>query len=402
MRVYNSLQIVPSSEPTVSSGARGNPVVQLQEALVNAGYNPNGVDGSFGPGTRAALIAFQRANGLVADGIAGPNTWRALAAAGNGTPSAPSAPQAAGEPTLAMGASGAAVRRLQQVLNQDGFSTGGVDGVFGRQTLAAVDSFQRSRGLGVDGVVGRQTWAALDGAPRPAPAPAPQSGPASSTLQQGASGAAVSRLQTLLTAAGFSTQGIDGQFGPATQSAVMSYQYSRGLSVDGVVGPATWAALDRNAPAVRSGPSPATGGTSANLVAQRFLGQQQHQLEYSGQLPEDTWVPLDEDCANFVSSCLQVAGKLPAGQHNDGVVGLKNNLLNDGWREIPLSQAKPGDVCCFDGPGGNYQHVELFNQWNGGSPQYIGSNNILADGTQAICTDDGSWAYRVHVFAPPV
>src|SRR6185312_6086683 len=111
----------------------------------------------------------------------------------------------------------------------------------------------------------------------------------------------------------------------------------------------------------------------------------------------------------FVSSCLQVAGKLPASQHNDNVTGLKNNLLADGWVNtyngsptgVPLSAAKPGDVVCFDGPGGAFQHVEIFNGFVNGKPQFIGSNNILADGTQEISTDTGSWAYTVHIYAPP-
>lgn len=407
MRVYNSLKINPSAEPTTSLGAHGPSVVQLQEALVNAGFDPKGVDGTFGPNTRAALAAFQQAQGLPADGVAGANTWRALAAAGNGT-GGPSNVPASGKPTLQLGATGDAVKALQAELTRDGYSTGGVDGVFGRQTLAAVNTFQRRHGLSTDGVVGDQTWNALSTAtPRPAspapvaaPVPAAVGGAAPPTLQSGAKGPAVSQLQTLLTTAGFSTRGIDGSFGAATQGALMSYQYSRGLPVDGVAGPSTWSALTSNAPPTRINP-PVTAGTTANLVAQRFLGQSQHQLQFSGQLPEDKWVPQNVDCANFVSACLQMAGRLPASQHNDSVVGLKNNLLADGWSEIPLSQAKPGDVVCFDGPSGNYQHVELFNAWNGSTPQYIGSNNTLSDGTQAITHDTGKWAYRVHVFAPP-
>jgi peptidoglycan hydrolase-like protein with peptidoglycan-binding domain len=406
LRVYNSLKINPSAEPTTSLGAHGPSVVQLQEALVNAGFDPQGVDGSFGPATKAALVAFQQAHGLTADGSAGPKTWRALAAAGNGT-GGPSNVPASGKPTLELGATGDAVKALQEQLTRDGYSTGGVDGVFGRHTLAAVDAFQKRHGLSTDGVVGDQTWNALatatPRAPSTAPGPRPVSMPANGgpepTLQSGASGPAVSQLQTLLTTAGFSTRGIDGSFGAATQGALMSYQYSRGLPVDGVAGPQTWAALSANTPQVRT--NPVGAGTNANLIAQRFLGQAQHQLQFSGQLPEDRWVPQNVDCANFVSACLQMAGRLPASQHNNSVVGLKNNLLADGWREIPLSEAKPGDVACFDGPHGNYQHVELFDGWNGSQPRYIGSNNTLRDGTQAITHDTGAWAHRVHIFAPP-
>lgn len=54
------------------------------------------------------------------------------------------------------------VRELQEKLEYLGYNVGGVDGDFGKNTLAAVIEFQSKNGLEVDGVVGTQTWAALD------------------------------------------------------------------------------------------------------------------------------------------------------------------------------------------------------------------------------------------------
>lgn len=157
------------------------------------------------------------------------------------------------------------------------------------------------------------------------------------------------------------------------------------------------------------GPAPPpvdTGGGQAPVgdaaeVARQFLGMPESELQFSGQLDMDAWVPQTVDCANFVSGCLEKAGLITPAQHSDRVVDLAANLRDAGWRDVPLADARPGDVVCFDGPDGDYQHVELFNDWVDGKPQFIGSNNVLADGTQAISYDSGAWAYRFHVLTPP-
>src|SRR5438270_2240529 len=64
--------------PVLKQGSSGPDVQNLQQKLKDLGFDPNGVDGNFGPGTKAAVIAFQRSKGLQADGIAGPATMTAL------------------------------------------------------------------------------------------------------------------------------------------------------------------------------------------------------------------------------------------------------------------------------------------------------------------------------------
>jgi putative chitinase len=95
--------------PTLKQGSSGPDVKALQQQLKDLGFDPNGVDGNFGPGTRDAVMAFQQSKGLQADGIAGPATLAALQSDGTdatgggdvtdgaaGEGAAPAAPDAAG------------------------------------------------------------------------------------------------------------------------------------------------------------------------------------------------------------------------------------------------------------------------------------------------------------------
>ena len=59
-------------------GQRGWDVAALQHLLRRRGYSASAVDGVFGPGTHASVVAFQRAAGLSVDGLVGPATVSAL------------------------------------------------------------------------------------------------------------------------------------------------------------------------------------------------------------------------------------------------------------------------------------------------------------------------------------
>jgi peptidoglycan hydrolase-like protein with peptidoglycan-binding domain len=138
------------------------------------------------------------------------------------TTAAPS--YAATYPTLSTGSSGANVTSLQFLLTSRGYSTT-ADGDYGSGTKAAVTAFQSSRGLSADGVAGPATFSALV-----------------STVQQGSTGPAVQALQIQLVKHGSSIS-TDGDFGPATGTAVRSFQSAHGLTSDGIVGQATWQEL---------------------------------------------------------------------------------------------------------------------------------------------------------------
>jgi peptidoglycan L-alanyl-D-glutamate endopeptidase CwlK len=63
---------------TLRRGATGVEVAKLQTRLKERGFDPGSIDGDFGGGTEAAVLAFQKSEGLVADGVVGARTWVAL------------------------------------------------------------------------------------------------------------------------------------------------------------------------------------------------------------------------------------------------------------------------------------------------------------------------------------
>ncbi|GAB3874480.1 peptidoglycan-binding domain-containing protein [Terrabacter terrigena] len=121
-------------------------------------------------------------------------------------------------------AGGPAVRTLQYMLRASG-RTVAADGVLGSGTESAVRGYQAAHGLSADGVVGDNTWYSI-----------------LPVLRQGSAGEAVTGLQRELVDAGYSLT-VDGSFGPATETAVRSYQSKVGLVVDGVVGNNTGGSL---------------------------------------------------------------------------------------------------------------------------------------------------------------
>src|SRR5579862_9895664 len=84
------------------------------------------------------------------------------------------------------------------------------------------------------------------------------------TLQSGSTGDDVKRLQRLLVMLKYlDYTGIDGSFGPQTESALKSFQQADGLTVDGIAGPQTWQAL----PADPDTPELSNGSTGTEVSA---------------------------------------------------------------------------------------------------------------------------------------
>ena len=135
-------------------------VAALQVALRATGDYRGTVDGVRGPMTAAAIRRFQSRRGLVADGILGPVTRRALGRRGR---------PRLGSRVLHQGQRGWDVAALQFLLGRHGFPSGSMDGGLGPRTDGALRRFQAWSGLGADGLAGPATLGRLHSAPPASP-----------------------------------------------------------------------------------------------------------------------------------------------------------------------------------------------------------------------------------------
>ena len=150
-------------ERTLRFGYTGLDVKYTMQRLYDLGFYNSKIDEKFGSGMMKALKAFQKKNGLTADGVVGPKTIKVLFSANALDADDPVPPKPEPEdPVLNFGDSGDKVKALQVRLASLGYYTGKLDGKFGKGTLEAVKLFQARNGLAVDGKVGARTQLVLD------------------------------------------------------------------------------------------------------------------------------------------------------------------------------------------------------------------------------------------------
>jgi peptidoglycan hydrolase-like protein with peptidoglycan-binding domain len=137
-------------------------VQSVQQGLRTAGVYTGGIDGIWGADSAVALQRFQQTHQLQVTGQLNQATAATLGLDPNTlmAPSAASAPPPPPDHLMA-----ASVRALQARLGTLGFYSGPVDGVWGQGTQAAIENFQRARGLQPDGLLGPATVTTMGLAP---------------------------------------------------------------------------------------------------------------------------------------------------------------------------------------------------------------------------------------------
>lgn len=164
---------VYSVEAAASRGDVGNEVRYVQQLLANQGYLLDKIDGAFGNNTEYAVKEFQRQMNLKVTGKVDDTTMAKLEENNklfkkNATSTVTEVSERVEEKSeakkitstnskLKFGDRNTLVREVQERLNLHGYSTSGIDSIYGRGTERAVKSFQRANGLDITGVVDAET-----------------------------------------------------------------------------------------------------------------------------------------------------------------------------------------------------------------------------------------------------
>lgn len=126
-------------------------IMELQEGLYNQGFLAK-INGKFDLETEEAVKEFQKKNNLRVDGIVGPLSWACLFYPKISRNHQNTSPEFLD-----------AVKEMQTILYEEGFSKRKPNGYFDTETERAIKRFQRIYGLKNDGIVGAATWAVLLG-----------------------------------------------------------------------------------------------------------------------------------------------------------------------------------------------------------------------------------------------
>ena len=235
--VYALMFSDSAKEFFMQMGDEGDAVEEIQERLYELGYlDKDSRTGTFGEKTEAAVIAFQTANALHADGLVGVQTKEQLFSdevIGN---------------VFKSGDKDDSIIEYQNRLIELGYLGSSYDatGNMDSKTVSAIKSFQEANGLVKDGVLGPSTMNQLT-----------SKDALKYALRLGMSGSKVKDMQKRLKELGYlSSSQVSGYFGDETEEAVKLFQKRNGLSQDGAVGSKTLEKL--NSSGAKRAPSTAT------------------------------------------------------------------------------------------------------------------------------------------------
>ncbi|WP_270180336.1 C40 family peptidase [Alkalihalobacillus sp. CinArs1] len=344
-------------------GARGSAVTALQQGLKDRGYYNYNVDGIFGSITEKAVKEFQSVVGLKVTGVADDATLDALKSRG-GTKTT--------EPVMKVGSRGDNVSKLQQDLKTAGTFHVGVTGYFGPITEKAVKDFQRAKGLTVTGTATKETLDALSNN-GPAVHPPVQDTSNDDVLKVGSKGELVVELQSKLKALGYYKGGVDGAFGPLTESAVKTFQSRNKLTANGIVDSSTWEKLKQGTSYDGGGTGDSNTGSFSvmDLIADasEFIGVP---YTWGGNTPQSGF-----DCSGFLVYVFKKQG-----------VSLPRTMAQMWNVTTPVSSPSVGDIVFFETykPGASHGGI------------YIGNNKFIHAGSSSGVTissmDSSYWSPR--------
>lgn len=352
-------------EYVMQIGDTGDLVEEIQGRLYELGFlDADSRTGTFGEKTQAAVIAFQTANGLKADGLIGSQTRETLYSddvVGN---------------VFKSGSVDPAITHYQERLAELGYLTESyTSGKMDKATVAAIKSFQDANGLVKDGVLGPTTMNALD-----------SNDALKYALRLGMSGSKVKEVQRMLKKLGYLTSSqVTGYYDDATEDAVRLFQKRNGLSVDGTVGSKTLAKLESgDAKRAPSTPSPTPKPTATPKATAKTTDKSGKTTAKPGKAtatPKPTNTSSDKiekfisiaqsklgcpyvsgakgpdkfDCSGFVYWCLNKAGVK------------QSYMTSRSWRNCSRYQRittwgdfKRGDVMVFSGSSMATGHVGIY------------------------------------------
>jgi peptidoglycan hydrolase-like protein with peptidoglycan-binding domain len=334
METYNLLMGDEAQRYTVTEGASGQDVTEMQDRLRELGYLDK-VTGNFGELTTKAVKAFQQYNDLAADGKVGQKTRELIYSAD------------AKAYFLKYGEQSDEVKNYQKRLKSLGYLTTEPEGKYGKDTVAAVRRFQDINGLIADGFLGPDTVDLL------------MSGKAqANALVLGMSGNDVQNVQRKLKTLGYISH-VTGYFGSETEDGVKAFQKRNTLTADGMVGQQTLSKITSgSAKKAATGGSGKGGSGSGSTTSSNSSGVGKLIAIAESKLGKKyVWGakgPNTFDCSGFIYYCLNHAGVK------------QGYLTSGGWASssrfqkiTSISSLKRGDILVFSGDSAGHVGIYL-------------------------------------------